>query len=128
MCFYKYLLRHIRNDQQYAMICTTSVFYILAPTCFGSSLPSSGSFFDPSELHEIQIEWVVCHIICGYVTFVPTTTPHTGHVTTHYMIQDQAFFPVIFTNGYQTRHPSGRIIRSAATFINYVYNIKIMYI
>jgi hypothetical protein len=26
--------------------------YVLAPTCFGSSLPSSGSFLDPSELRE----------------------------------------------------------------------------
>jgi hypothetical protein len=50
-----------RNNQQYALICTTALFYkyILAPTCFGNSLPSSGSFLDPSELHEIQIEWVV---------------------------------------------------------------------
>jgi hypothetical protein len=32
-----------------------------SPTCFGSILPSSGSFLDPSELLEIlvQIEWVV---------------------------------------------------------------------
>jgi hypothetical protein len=41
--------------------CTTPLFYILAPTYFGSSLPSSGSFLDPSELLEIQIEWVVYH-------------------------------------------------------------------
>jgi hypothetical protein len=44
------------------MICTTPLFYIRAPTCFGSSLPSSrGSFLDPSELPEIQIVWVVYH-------------------------------------------------------------------
>jgi hypothetical protein len=46
------------------------LFYILASTCFGSSLPSSGSFLDPSELLEIQIEWVVYHIVCGYVVCV----------------------------------------------------------
>jgi hypothetical protein len=57
-------------DQQYALICTTPLFYILAPTCFGSSLPSSGSLLDPPELLEIQIEWVVYHIMCGYVTCV----------------------------------------------------------
>jgi len=34
-------------------------------------------------------------------------------------------FPVMFTNGSQTRPPPGRIIRSAATFAYYVYNIKI---
>jgi hypothetical protein len=43
----------------------------MAPTCFGSSLPPSGRFLDPSELLEIQIELVVYHIMCGYVAFVP---------------------------------------------------------
>jgi hypothetical protein len=38
--------------------CTTPLFYKLAATCFGSSLSLSGSFFDPSELLEIQTEWV----------------------------------------------------------------------
>jgi hypothetical protein len=60
-----------RNNQQYALICTTPLFYILAPTCFGSSLPSSGNFLDPTELLEIQIEWAVYHIMCGYVACVP---------------------------------------------------------
>jgi hypothetical protein len=52
-------------------ISNTPLFYVLAPTCFGSSLPSSGSFLDPSELLEIQIEWVVYHIMCGNVACVP---------------------------------------------------------
>jgi hypothetical protein len=65
------IIRRSRNNQHYAQIFTTPLFYILAPTCFGSSLPSSGSFLDPSELLEIQIEWVVYHIMCGYVTCVP---------------------------------------------------------
>jgi hypothetical protein len=56
------IIRRSRNNQQYALICTTPLFYILAPTYFGSSLPSSGSFLDPSELLEIQIEWVEYHI------------------------------------------------------------------
>jgi hypothetical protein len=64
----------IRGTQHYALICTTPLFYALAPTCFGSSLPSSGSFLDPSELLEIQIEWVVYHIVCGYVVCVPQAT------------------------------------------------------
>jgi hypothetical protein len=63
--------RRIRSDQQYALICKTPLFYVLASTCFGSSLPSSGSFLDPSELLEIQIEWVVYHIMCGYMACVP---------------------------------------------------------
>jgi hypothetical protein len=62
---------HSRNDQNYVLICTTPLFYILPPTYFSSSLPSSGNFLDPSELLEIQIKWVVCHIICGYMTCVP---------------------------------------------------------
>jgi hypothetical protein len=40
----------IRNDQQYALICTTPLFYTLANTWIGSSLPTSGSFVDPSEV------------------------------------------------------------------------------
>jgi hypothetical protein len=39
-----------KYNQHYALICTTPLFYILAPTFFDSSLPSSGSFLDPSEL------------------------------------------------------------------------------
>jgi hypothetical protein len=51
------IIRRSRNNQHYTLIFTTPLFYILAPTCFGSSLPSSGSFLDPSELLEIQISW-----------------------------------------------------------------------
>jgi hypothetical protein len=51
--------RHVRKTQQYALIFTTPLFYVLAPTCFGSNLPSSGSVLDPSELLEIQSEWAV---------------------------------------------------------------------
>jgi hypothetical protein len=40
----------IRNDQQYALIFNIPIFYVMAHSCFGSSLPSSGSFFDPSVL------------------------------------------------------------------------------
>jgi hypothetical protein len=46
----------VENNQHYALNCIIPLFNILAPTCFGISLPSSGSFLDPSELHEIQIE------------------------------------------------------------------------
>jgi hypothetical protein len=48
-----------RNKQHCALICPTPLFYIMAPTCFGSSLSSSGSFLNPSELPEIRIEKVV---------------------------------------------------------------------
>jgi hypothetical protein len=36
----------------------------------GSSLTSSGSFLDPSELLEIQIKWVVYDVMCDYVACV----------------------------------------------------------
>jgi hypothetical protein len=75
------VVRHSRNNQHYALICSTPLFYILAPTCFGSSLPSSGSFLEPSELHEITIR------MCGYMACLPDCPiQDTGHVTTHYMI------------------------------------------
>jgi hypothetical protein len=65
--------RSIRRNQQHALICTTRLLYVhvLAPTCFGSGPSSSGSFLDPSELLQIQIGWVVYHIMCGYMAFVP---------------------------------------------------------
>jgi hypothetical protein len=56
LMFLPCIIRHSINNQHYALICTNPLFYILAPTCFGSSLQSSGSFLDPSELLEIQIE------------------------------------------------------------------------
>jgi hypothetical protein len=42
------------NNQHYALNYITSLFNIQAPTCFGSSLQSSGSFLDPCELLEMQ--------------------------------------------------------------------------
>jgi hypothetical protein len=65
------IIRRNRNNQHYALIFTTPLFYTLAPTCFDSSLSSSGSFLQPSELLDIQIEWVVYHTMCGYVACVP---------------------------------------------------------
>jgi hypothetical protein len=41
-----------RKNQEYALIVPLLYFYVLVPTCFGSSLPSSGSLLDPSELLE----------------------------------------------------------------------------
>jgi hypothetical protein len=67
------IIRRGRNNQHYALICTAPLFYIPALTRLSSSLPSSGSFFDPSELLEIQIEWMVYeyHRMFGYVAWVP---------------------------------------------------------
>jgi hypothetical protein len=41
-----------RKNQQHALIVPLLLFYVLAPTCFSSSLPSSGSLLDPPELLE----------------------------------------------------------------------------
>jgi hypothetical protein len=57
------ITRRSRNDQQYAQICTTSLFYIPAPTCFGNILPSSGSFWIRLSYMKIQIGLVVYHIM-----------------------------------------------------------------
>jgi hypothetical protein len=40
--------------------CITPLFYVLAPTCFGSSLPSSGSLLGPPELVTVLKEKCVC--------------------------------------------------------------------
>jgi hypothetical protein len=57
------IIRRSRNNQHYAQICTTALFYILASICFGSSLPSSGSFWIRLSYMKIQIDLVVYHIM-----------------------------------------------------------------
>jgi hypothetical protein len=56
LMFLPCIIRRSRNNQHYALNCTTPLFNTLDPKCFGSSLPSSWSFLDPSELLEMQIE------------------------------------------------------------------------
>jgi hypothetical protein len=76
LMFIPCIIRRIkRQNQQYALIVSLLYFYVLAPTCFGSSLPSSGSLLDPPELLENT-----------YTAHGTTTVRHTGHVTTRYMI------------------------------------------
>jgi hypothetical protein len=52
-------LLYLINNQHYAHICTIAVFYIPASTCFGISLPSSGSFWIRLSYMEIQIDLVL---------------------------------------------------------------------
>jgi hypothetical protein len=56
---------------------------MLAPTCFGSSLPSSWSFFGPSELFEIQIEWLVYRYVVTWpvcrIVVVPRNYDNPAH-------------------------------------------------
>jgi hypothetical protein len=66
-----HILEETNNRTDY----TTPLFYVLAPTCFGNSLLSSGSLLDNPEVLEIQTGWVVYHITCGYATI-----RHTGLV------------------------------------------------
>jgi hypothetical protein len=51
------------NNQHNAQFFTTALFYMLAPTCFGSSLPSSGSFWICLSYVKVQIDMVVYHIM-----------------------------------------------------------------
>jgi hypothetical protein len=62
---------HVDGSVTFINLVYRELIYILASTCFGGSLPSTGSFLDSSELLEIQIEWVVYHMMCGYVASVP---------------------------------------------------------
>jgi hypothetical protein len=39
------IIRRIRRKPKICTDCTTPIFYVLAPTCFGSSLPSPGSYW-----------------------------------------------------------------------------------
>jgi hypothetical protein len=56
------IIRHSRKNQHDAQICTTALFYILASTCFGTSLPSTGSFWIRLSYMKIQIDLVIYHI------------------------------------------------------------------
>jgi hypothetical protein len=59
------IIRRSRNNQNNVQICTTALFIycMLAATCFGSSLPSSGSFWIRLSYVKIQIDIVVYHIM-----------------------------------------------------------------
>jgi hypothetical protein len=56
LMFVPCIIRCSRNNQHNALKCTTPLFNIQAPACFGNSLSSSGRFLDSSELLEMQIE------------------------------------------------------------------------
>jgi hypothetical protein len=65
----------VEKNPNYAQICTTALFYTVAPTCLGSSLPSSGSIWIRLSYMKIQIDLVVYHImwlsgLCAGVSWV----------------------------------------------------------
>jgi hypothetical protein len=57
------IIRRSRNNQHDTQIYTTAVFYMLAPTCFGRSMPSSERFWICLSYVKIQIDMVVYHIV-----------------------------------------------------------------
>jgi hypothetical protein len=59
LMFVPCIIGRSRNNRHNSQICTTALFYMLAPTCFGSSLPSSGSFWIRMSYVKIQIDMVV---------------------------------------------------------------------
>jgi hypothetical protein len=61
--FVRRIIGRSRNNQHNAQIYTAALFYMLSPTCFGSSLPSLGSFWIRLSYVKIQIDIVVYHII-----------------------------------------------------------------
>jgi hypothetical protein len=63
LMFVPCIIRRSKNKQHHARNCTTALFYILALICFGSSLPSSRSFWIRLSYVKIQIDLVVYHIM-----------------------------------------------------------------
>jgi hypothetical protein len=61
LMFVPCIIRRSRNNQLHQLICTTPLFYILAPTCFDCSLSSSESFLDPSEVLETNRMGVISY-------------------------------------------------------------------
>jgi hypothetical protein len=53
------MIRRNRNNQHNEQISNTAFSYMLFPTCFGSSLPSSGSVWIRLSYVKIQIDMVV---------------------------------------------------------------------
>jgi hypothetical protein len=57
------IIKRSRKNQYNAQTCTAVLFHMLAPKCFGSSLPSSGSCWIRLSYLKIQIDMVVYHIM-----------------------------------------------------------------
>jgi hypothetical protein len=80
LMFVPCIIRRSRNNQHNAQICTTALYYMLPPTCFGSSLPSSWSFWIRLSYAKLQIDMVVYHImwlsgLCVGVSWFSTREP-----------------------------------------------------
>jgi hypothetical protein len=66
------IIRRIRNDQQYALICNTlySMYWLLHVSAVACHHHGASSIL-LSYVKYVQCEWVVYHIMCGYVACVP---------------------------------------------------------
>jgi hypothetical protein len=75
LMFVPCIIRHSRNNQHYDQICTTALFYMLAPTSFSSSLSSSGSFWIRLSYMKIQIDLEVMLVKCQSYSEKKVTSP-----------------------------------------------------
>jgi hypothetical protein len=100
------IIRRIRKDQQYTLIFTTPLFYVLAPTHFGRRLPSSGSFLDfqpyatvycmyfSTTLYIFSILYVLYHI--QYIVHHVVITSFNLLYSTLYFIHIDFFLSAIY--------------------------------
>jgi hypothetical protein len=65
-CSYLALLDEVKITNKMHKFAPLSYSYILAPTCFGGSLSSSGSFYIHRSYAKIQIDMVVYRIMWLY--------------------------------------------------------------
>jgi hypothetical protein len=92
LMFVPCIIRRSRNNQHYAQIRTTALFWMLVPTCFGSSLPFSGNVWIRLSYMKIQIDFVVYHImwlsgLCdGVILFLYSFTVIVLYVTILFLI------------------------------------------
>jgi hypothetical protein len=71
-----------------------TLLYIPAPTCFGSSLPSSGSFWIRLSYMKIQIGLVVYHIMLVKWPVCPSVVvPKEGLFLAAAMVEQSATIP-----------------------------------
>jgi hypothetical protein len=70
LMFVPCIIRHSREQPTLHRIVPLLYSIHWLPTCFGSSLPASGSILDPSGLLERQIKQVIYHIMYVYMAWV----------------------------------------------------------
>jgi hypothetical protein len=97
--FVSSIIRRSRNNQHYAQICTTALFYRLVPACIGSSLPSSGSFPIRLSCMKIQTDLVVYHIMLYHIVLVISTSSRSVMSKSTQIIPIIFFYILTYRNG-----------------------------